>query len=273
MCALTQSLTSEKKRSFEGRRAEPDLKEMWIRYAKSGDRDLRDQLIVHYSPLVKYVASRVAAGLPQNVEQADLVSYGIFGLIDAIDKFDPGLGNKFETYAMQRIKGAILDELRSIDWVPRSVRAKARDVEKALGSLERELGRAPSDEELAEEVGWSVQQLRQTLSQISMVGIVALDDMLSVGGDRGESLTLGDTIADSGESPVSLFEIEEMKQILADTINAMGEREKLVLMLYYYENFTLAEIGKVVGVTESRICQIHTKAVMQLQLHIKRRMS
>jgi RNA polymerase sigma factor FliA len=241
---------------------------LWVDYKDSGDQEIRDQLILHYSPLVKYVAGRVAVGLPQNVEQSDLVSYGIFGLIDAIDKFDLSRGYKFETYAIARIKGAILDELRSIDWVPRSVRAKARALEKAYAKLESELHRTPSDDELATELDISDDQLQTTLSQISFVGLVALDEMLSVGGDRGESLTLGDTIADSGESPVQAYEVEEMRHILADAIGNMPDREKTVLTLYYYEGLTLAEIGQVLGVTESRVCQIHTKAVLQLRSRI-----
>lgn len=241
---------------------------LWARYKADGDREVRDRLILHYSPLVKYVAGRVAVGLPQNVEQADLVSYGIFGLIDAIDKFDLDRGYKFETYAISRIKGAILDELRSIDWVPRSVRAKARALEGAYAKLEAKLHRTPTDEELADELDVTDDQLQSTLNQISFVGLVALDEMLSASGDRGESLTLGDTIADTGEGPVGAYEVEEMRQLLAEAINRMPEREKIVLTLYYYESLTLAEIGQVLGVTESRVCQIHTKAVLQLRSRI-----
>jgi RNA polymerase sigma factor FliA len=244
---------------------EAETDRLWEEYKATGSREARDRLIVRYSPLVKYVAGRVAVGLPQNVEQSDLVSYGIFGLIDAIEKFDLDRGYKFETYAIARIKGAILDELRSIDWVPRSVRAKARSLEKAYAKLEADLHRTPTDEELAAELGMTEDQLATTLSQISFVGLVALDEMLSVGGDRGESVSLGDTIADAGEGPVAAYEVEEMRQILAEAINRMGEREKIVLTLYYYEGLTLAEIGQVLGVTESRVCQIHTKAVLQLR--------
>jgi RNA polymerase sigma factor for flagellar operon FliA len=222
-------------------------------------------LIVHYSPLVKYVAGRVAVGLPQNVEQADLVSYGIFGLIDAIDKFDLERGLKFETYAISRIKGAIIDELRSIDWVPRSVRAKAREIERAYAKLESELHRTPSDEELATELGIDDEKFQAMLNKISFVGLVALDETLSAGSDRGESMTLGDTIADKHDGPMAAYEVEEMKELLAAAINRMPEREKIVLTLYYYEGLTLAEIGEVLGVTESRVCQIHTKAVLQLR--------
>jgi RNA polymerase sigma factor FliA len=244
-----------------------EIARLWARYKESGGQAERDQLIVHYSPLVKYVAGRVAVGLPQNVDQADLVSYGIFGLIDAIEKFDLDRGYKFETYAISRIKGAIIDELRSIDWVPRSVRTKARSLEKAYSKLEAKLHRTPTDGELAAEMGISDSQLQTTFSQISFIGLVALDEML--GGERGgDSMTLGDTVADTGDGPVAAYEVEEMRQILAQAINDMPEREKIVLTLYYYEGLTLAEIGEVLGVTESRVCQIHTKSVIHLRAKI-----
>jgi RNA polymerase sigma factor for flagellar operon FliA len=246
---------------------EPDIDRLWADYKDAGRREHRDQLIVHYSPLVKYVAGRVATGLPQSVDQADLVSYGIFGLIDAIEKFDLERGFKFETYAIARIKGNILDELRSIDWVPRSVRAKARALEKAFSTLEGKLHRTPTDAELAQELDLTEEQLQTTLGQISFTGLVALDEMLS-GGERGDSATLGDTLPDGGAGPVAAYEVEEMRHILADAINRLPEREKTVLTLYYYEGLTLAEIGSILGVTESRICQIHTKAVIQLRARI-----
>jgi RNA polymerase sigma factor FliA len=239
---------------------------LWSEYKGSGAREARDRLILHYSPLVKYVAGRVSTGLPQNIEHADLVSYGIFGLIDAIDKFDIERNIKFETYAIARIKGAMIDELRSIDWVPRSVRAKARSVERAYAKLEGTLLRTPTDAEVATELGITEADLQGIFDQISRVGVVALDEMLSSGGgERGESATFGDTIPDKREGPVDLFEGEETKQLLAAAINRLGEREKMVLMLYYYEGLTLAQIGEVLGVTESRVCQIHAKAVVQLR--------
>ena len=241
------------------------LSQLWADYKESGNGALRDQLIVHYSPLVKYVAGRVAAGLPPNIEQADLVSNGIFGLIDAIEKFEPERGYKFETYAISRIKGAILDELRSIDWVPRSVRLKARAIEQAYTKLEAERHRSPTDVELAGELDMSEVQLQRALGQISFVGLVALDEILLVSGDRGETLTLGDTVADPAAGPMATYEVEEMRQILADAINQMAEREKLVLTLYYYEGLTLSEIGQVLGVSESRVSQIHTKSVIHLR--------
>ncbi|MGB5760220.1 MAG: RNA polymerase sigma factor WhiG [Acidimicrobiales bacterium] len=240
-----------------------ELDDAWTRFKRTGAQQERDELIVYYAPLVKYVASRIAAGLPQTVDQSDLVSYGMFGLIDAITKFDPERGFKFETYAISRIKGAVLDELRAIDWVPRSVRSKAKSVERAMSKLESKLHRAPTDDEIADELDISSDQLSGIYKQISSLGMVALDEMLSFNGS--ESLTFGDTLADRREGPVTTYERVEMRQLLADAINKMNEREKIVLTLYYYENLTLAEIGKVLGVTESRVCQIHTKAVLQLR--------
>jgi len=240
--------------------------QLWREYKADGTAEARERLILHYSPLVKFVAGRVAAGLPQSIEQSDLVSYGIFGLIDAIDKFDPGRGFKFETYAISRIKGAIIDELRSIDWVPRSVRAKARAVERAYSQLENELRRTPDDREVAAELGMSESELDAVLSQVSFTGLVALDELLSASGsDRSGSTSVGDTIADRAHDPVEAFEVDEMKHLLADAINRMPDRERLVLTLYYYEGLTLSEIGGVLGVTESRVCQIHTKAILQLR--------
>lgn len=245
---------------------EVELERLWASYKRSGAARAREALIVHYSPLVKYVASRLAVGLPQNVEQSDLVSYGMFGLIDAIDKFELERGYKFETYAISRIKGSILDELRSIDWVPRSVRSKVRQIERAYAKLESQHHRAPSDEELASELRWTDDQLQTALSQISNVGLAALDEILTGSGDRGESLTLGDTIADrSSHGPMGAFEVAETRQLLAQAVNGLPEREKIVLTLYYYESLTLQEIGRVLGVTESRVCQIHTKAVLHLR--------
>jgi RNA polymerase sigma factor for flagellar operon FliA len=245
---------------------EAALAELWRAFKETADAQLRERLILHYSPLVKYVAGRVGAGLPSNIEQADLVSYGIFGLIDAIEKFDLSRAIKFETYAISRIKGAIIDELRAIDWIPRSVRYKAREVEKAYAVLEARLSRTPSEPEVAKELGISVNDLRSIFSQVSFVNVVALDELLSVGGERGDKLSLVDTLEDTrAEDPVAAFESEETKYLLARAINLLPEREKIVVTLYYYEGLTLAEIGQVLGVTESRICQMHTKAVLQLR--------
>ena len=242
------------------------LRHLWEDFKATGEGHLRERLILHYSPLVKYVAGRVGVGLPPNIEQADLVSYGIFGLIDAIEKFDLERAIKFETYAINRIRGAIIDELRSIDWIPRSVRFKAREVEKAYQALEAKLQRTPTESEVASQMGVKLEDLHSIFSQVSFVNVVALDELLHAGGDRGDKMTLGDTLEDpKAPDPINLFEGEETKFILAKAINTLPEREKIVVTLYYYEGLTLAEIGQVLGVTESRICQMHTKAVLQLR--------
>jgi RNA polymerase sigma factor for flagellar operon FliA len=238
-----------------------ELGQHWHRFKSSGEDEAREKLILHYAPLVKYVASRVATGLPASVEQADLVSYGMFGLIDALTKFEPGRGNKFETYAIPRIKGAIIDELRAMDWVPRSVRFKAREIEKAHTDLEAMLKRQPTEQEMAERLGISRRELHDVVSQISFVSVLALDELVSVGADRGEQVSLIDTLADRGIDPTSGVESQETRGLLAAAINELSEREKIVVTLYYFEGLTLAEIGEILGVTESRVCQIHTKAV------------
>ncbi len=245
-----------------------ELTSLWDEFKRSASADARERLILHYAPLVKYVASRVATGLPASVEQADLVSYGMFGLIDALEKFEPARGNKFETYAIPRIKGAIIDELRAMDWVPRSVRFKAREIEKAVADLESMLKRAPSEREVAERLGVSLPELHDVVNQISFVSVLALDELLSVGNDRGEQVSLLDTLADKGTDPTLGVEGQETRALLAGAINSLSEREKIVVTLYYFEGLTLAEIGDILGVTESRVCQIHTKAVNQLRLQL-----
>jgi RNA polymerase sigma factor FliA len=242
------------------------LEELWIEFKDGGDSAVRERLILHYAPLVKYVAGRVGVGLPPNIEQADLVSYGIFGLIDAIEKFDLSRAIKFETYAISRIKGAIIDELRSIDWIPRSIRSKAREVERAYAGLEARLHRTPTEPEVAAELGIGLDDLHAIFGQVSFVNVLALDELLNVNGEKGDKVSLVDTLEDTRvEDPVRAFESQETKHLLARAINLLPEREKIVVTLYYYEGLTLAEIGQVLGVTESRICQMHTKAVLQLR--------
>ena len=249
-----------------------ELARLWEEFKQnevSGAREgARERLILHYAPLVKYVASRVATGLPASVDQADLVSYGMFGLIDALEKFDPGRGNKFETYAIPRIKGAIIDELRAMDWVPRSVRFKAREIEKAYSDLESLHKRGPTEKEVAARLGVTLRELHEVINQISFVQVLQLDEILSVGSDRGEQVSLLDTLADRGTDPTTALEGEETRGLLAAAINSLSEREKIVVTLYYFEGLTLAEIGDILGVTESRVCQIHTKAVGQLRLQL-----
>ena len=246
--------------------AQDELARLWEEFKATASPAARERLILHFAPLVKYVASRVATGLPATVEQADLVSYGMFGLIDALEKFEPARGNKFETYAIPRIKGAIIDELRAMDWVPRSVRFKHREIEKAYTDLETMLKRAPSEKEMAERLGMSLGELHDVITQISFVSVLALDEMLSVGSDRGEQISLLDTLADRSVDPTTGLEGQETRGLLAAAINSLSEREKIVVTLYYFEGLTLAEIGDILGVTESRVCQIHTKAVGQLRL-------
>ena len=244
--------------------ADPEIVALWERYKTSGEPGLRDRLILQYSPLVKYVAGRVSVGLPQSIEHADLTSYGMFGLIDAIEKFQLDKAVKFETYAIARIKGAIIDELRSIDWIPRSVRAKARDVERASSKLETQLGRTPTEKELAGELDISVKDLRHTLQQVSLVSVIALDETFS--GEESDRQALVDTLQDpKAPDPESSFEDVELRRLLAESVNRMNEREKTVVVLYYFEGMTLSQIGQVLGVTESRVSQLHTKAVMGLR--------
>jgi len=246
-------------------RGESEGLRLWERFESSpSSTPAREALILHYAPLVKYVAGRVASGLPKSVEQSDLVSYGMFGLIDAIDKFERDRGARFESYAVFRIRGAILDGLRSIDWVPRSVRARARRIEAAYAALESEHHRAPTDAELAAELGWSDSELQSALAEIAQTGLTALDEMLSL--DTGDSVSLGDTIGTESDSAgTEEFERADNRQVLGEAISGLPERERTVLLLYYFESLTLAEIGQVIGVTESRISQIHTKAMIHLR--------
>ena len=243
-----------------------ELKDLWKRYKTSADERARERLVVAYAPLVKYVAGRLSVGLPAHVDEADLVSYGLTGLISAIERFDPARAVKFETYAITRIRGAIIDELRTLDWVPRSVRARAREIERANQKLEASLQRAPTDDEMAAELGVTVAEFNDSLVQISTSTLVALDELWSTHDSGGDAVSLLDTIADSrAPDPEAVVNQSELRDRIADAIAALPEREKLVIALYYYENLTLREIGEVLGVTESRVSQLHTKAVLRLR--------
>src|SRR4051794_3881036 len=212
----------------------------------------------------------MSSGLPAHVEEADLISYGLLGLINAIERFEPEREIKFETYAITRIKGAIIDELRSMDWVPRSVRARAREIEKVHAKLEHRLHRTPTDEEMARELGISPDDFQESLVKISNSTVVALDELWSVSDASGDQISLLDTLHDpDAPDPQQLLAQSELKDRLADAISALPEREKLVIALYYYENLTLREIGEVLGVTESRISQLHTKAVLRLKSRLQ----
>jgi RNA polymerase sigma factor for flagellar operon FliA len=243
-----------------------ELKDLWRRYKRDGDERARERLVIAYSPLVKYVSGRMASGLPAHVEEADLISYGLGGLISAIERFELEREIKFETYAITRIKGAIIDELRSLDWVPRSVRARARAIERANAKLEHKLQRAPTDEEMAEELEMSVSDFQDALLQISNSTVAALDELWTVSDASGDQVSLLDTLQDPGApDPAAVMDATDLKDRIADAIARLPEREKLVVALYYYENLTLREIGEVLGVTESRVSQLHTKAVLRLR--------
>lgn len=241
---------------------------LWKAYNTTHSRSARDDLVVFYSPLVKYVAGKLGSGLPAHVEQSDLVSYGMFGLIQSIERFDQDKGFKFETFAIARIRGSILDELRAIDWVPRSVRALAKKVEEAYGTLEFKLGSTPSDAQVASEIGITEVELAKVFSKISYTSVVTLDKVLPV---LENATSAAFNNVDYGRShPASEFDRKESQLLLRQAISALGEKEKSVLTLYYYENLTMAEIGSILSLSEGRVCQIHTKAVLQLKAKLNR---
>ncbi|MBV8258937.1 MAG: RNA polymerase sigma factor WhiG [Actinobacteria bacterium] len=245
-----------------------ETQQLWLQYRRTSDPQLRDRLILTYAPLVKYVAGRLGSGLPAHVDESDLVSYGLLGLIGAIERYDPDRDVKFETYAISRIRGAIIDELRAMDWVPRSVRARAREIERAMSELEGRLGRAPTDEEISAKLGISVEELEDNLGEIARSSIAALDELWTASG-TGDQVALIDTIEDeSAPDPQSTLSQTELREAIADAIARLPEREKLVVTLYYYEELTLREIGEVLGVTESRVSQLHTKAILRLKARL-----
>nr|WP_285650054.1 FliA/WhiG family RNA polymerase sigma factor [Actinomycetospora sp. NBRC 106375] len=253
---------------------EAGIADLWAAYTEDPRKSRKDRLVLHYAPLVKYVAGRVGTGLPSHVDVADLIQCGIFGLVDAIERFEPDRGRKFEVYAMQRIRGAILDELRSQDWVPRSVRSRAREIERAIERLEGREQRSCSDAELASELDTSTEDLRSTFGQIAMTSVAALDELVAAGrgggaGDGAAAPSLADSLPDTGaEDPLAAMEDRETRRLLAEAVGQLAERDRTVVGLYYFENLTLAEIGRVLGVTESRVCQLHTRAVMRLRARL-----
>jgi RNA polymerase sigma factor FliA len=246
---------------WEGK-SEEDL---WKIYRRSKDQKLRDYFVRQYAPLVKYVAGKIAMGMPQNVEFDDLVGFGVFGLFDAIDKFDPAKHVKFKTYAVTRIRGAIFDELRTIDWVPRSVRQKAREVEETVRRLESSLGRSASDEEIASGMEMEVKEFQQMMLKISGTSMLSLHDIWYTGEDN-DKISIAESIESPGSlNPDTIVEKDEIKRVIVEAIRELPDKEKKVLVLYYYEDLTLKEIGEVLEVTESRVSQLHTKAVMRLR--------
>jgi RNA polymerase sigma factor for flagellar operon FliA len=262
--------TRGRSRRIGGEFGDVELRDLWKKYKSTGDKRARERLVLAYSPLVKYVAGKMGSGLPSYVDDADLVSYGLTGLISAIERFEPSREIKFETYAMSRIKGAIIDELRSMDWVPRSVRMRAREFERANAKLEHKLHRAPTDQELAHELDVTPEELQEHIQQISNSAVIALDELWSVSDSSGGQVSLLDTIEDPhAADPEKSFDAVNVKEQIAEAISRLPEREKLVVALYYYENLTLREIGEVLGVTESRVSQLHTKAVLRLKSRLQ----
>ena len=249
---------------------EEELK-LWKKYKRTKSQSLREEIVKRYLYLVKYVAGRVAIGLPPNVEFNDLVSYGILGLFDAITKYDVTQGNKFETYAVSRIRGSIMDELRKLDWAPRLLRKKAREIEKKCRELEDKNGRAPIDEDLAKELKISVGELNTIYSELNSTTFLSLDEVWQ--NDEGNKpISRLQTIEDSVlTNQFHYVHQNEVKELLAGAIDDLPEREKLVVVLYYYENLTLREIGEILNVSESRVCQIHTKVVLRLRANLMKK--
>jgi RNA polymerase sigma factor FliA len=263
---LDRPHTSERRSAASSEVKPFELEHLWRRYRRDGDLGARERLVMAYAPLVKGVAGRMSAHLPSHVDEADLISFGLGGLLSAIDRFEPRRDTKFETYAAPRIKGAILDQLRSLDWVPRSVRARARAIERASVKLEQEFGRAPSDEELAAEVGITARELRDVLSSLSSSTVLTLDGLWTVSDGSGDQIALVDTLRDDDAAdPLELLTAEDLRDGIADALGRLPERERLVVGLYHYYNLTLREIGDVIGVSESRVSQLHTRAMLRLR--------
>jgi RNA polymerase sigma factor for flagellar operon FliA len=232
---------------------------LWDQYRKTNDKKIKDQLIVKYIDLVKIIAGRLYANYRNNTEFEDLVSYGIFGLLDAIDKFDPSKNVKFETYAYIRIRGAIIDQLRTLDWIPRSVRQKYKKIEDAYKTIENKLGRSANDQEVAHELNISVAELNSMLGEVHSFSVISLEEKIS----NNANFTIMDE--DISTEPQQSLEKEEVKKILLESLNQLAEREKKIVELYYYSELTYKEISAILGVSESRISQLHTKAIMKLR--------
>lgn len=238
-----------------------DRQKIWENYIKNPTAEMREQIILEYAPLVKIVAGRLSMYLGGNVEYDDLVSYGIFGLIDAIDKFDMDKDVKFETYASLRIRGSILDQIRKMDWIPRTVRQKQKRIDEAIKNLEVRTGMNPTDEMLAQELGVSQEELLGWQSQLKVTNVVSLNEFVESGTEP--------VMDASGNShfvqPESALEEEELKKMLTDSLELLTEKEKKVILLYYYEDLTLKEISKILEVSESRVSQLHTKALQKMR--------
>ncbi|MBQ2089737.1 MAG: FliA/WhiG family RNA polymerase sigma factor [Lachnospiraceae bacterium] len=241
-----------------------DKDKLWDSYRKKPTPELREQIIIEYAPLVKVVAGRLSMYLGKNVEYDDLCSYGIFGLIDAIDKYELAKDVKFETYASFRIRGSILDQIRKMDWIPRTVRQKQKQIDEAIKNIEMRTGKTASDEEIAEELGLSGDELLDWQSQLKVTNVVSLNEYVEQGAEP---------VMDAHRNshfiqPEDMVSQQEMKQMLAETLEKLTEKEKQVVLMYYYEDMTLKEISKVLDVSESRVSQLHTKAIVKMRKHL-----
>ncbi len=232
--------------------------------------DLKEQIVLEHAPLIRYIVNRIAVRLPSHIDLDDLHNTGVIGLMDAIDKYDPGKNCKFKTYAEFRIKGAILDQLRSLDWVPRSVRQKSRRLERAYGEVEQRLGRTASEDEVADSLGLQIDKFHELLNQVRGISLVNLEEIRGNNSDGERTGTFADIVEDvNSENPFASLKTTEMRQMIAHTIATLPEKERLVVSLYYYEDLNMKEIGGILGITESRVCQIHTKAVLRLRAKLK----
>ncbi|UCD17102.1 MAG: FliA/WhiG family RNA polymerase sigma factor, partial [Candidatus Zixiibacteriota bacterium] len=237
----------------------------WLRYQRNGNPEIRAKLLKRYLPLVRNVAGRMAIGFPRSVEMSDLINTGVIGLVEAFSNFDPDRGVKFETYAVPRIRGAILDELRALDWVPRSTRARSREIERAVISLENDIGRPPSNEELADRLGYTVDELMLAMGDVSNSSLLSLDETVYKEEDNHQVPRI-ETVKDSSRnSALGDLEKLELRAFLVTAMDKLTEQEKLVIALYYFEELTLKEIGEVMSISESRVSQIHTRAVAKLR--------
>lgn len=244
---------------------EKEEAELWRDYKKTKSVAIRDKLIRQYMPLVKWVAGRISTGMPESVDFDDLVGFGQFGLLDAINKFDIDKGVKFKTYATTRIRGAIFDELRELDWVPRSVRQKSREIEDTITDVESRLGRAATDAEIAKAMNMTEEEYQNTVMKVSGTSMLSLND-LWYSGDDNERMTIGDGIEGSSSlNPDVIVEREEIRKVIIQAINELPKNEKMVIVLYYHEDLSFKEIGQVLNVSESRISQLHSKANLRLR--------
>lgn len=244
--------------------ASEDKNKLWEAYTKNPTATLREQIIIEYAPLVKLVAGRLNMYLGYNVEYDDLVGYGVFGLIDAIDKFDYSKGIKFETYASLRIRGSILDQIRKMDWIPRSLRQKQKKIDAAMGKLETELGRPATDEEISRELGISEDEYTDWQGQANISNIISLDEFIEASGEKGVAPVKSNPF----EQPEEVVEKAEIRKLLAESLDSLTDKEKKVILLYYYEELTLKEISSVLEVSESRISQLHTKALQKMKVKL-----